>query len=100
MKSKPGSRVTTKSCRIEVRNDLMLSEWRSWEIGTANTAKRREIVEQSPGEKERCSGGTAGARTNGYAGRGRREGMREQNSRCDRFVFKRFRKKELDTIYA
>lgn len=51
-KSKPGSRVTTESCWIGVRNDLMLGEWRSWEIGTANTAKRREIVERSPGRRD------------------------------------------------
>lgn len=46
-----GSGVTSESCRIGVRNDLMLGEWRSWEIGTANTAKRREIVERSPGRR-------------------------------------------------
>lgn len=44
----------------------MPGEWRSWEIGTANTAKRREIVERGPGEGRE----TAGARTSGYMGDG------------------------------
>lgn len=51
----------------------MLSEWRSWEIGTANTAKRRAIVER-------------GSERGDDLAWGRREGEKGDRNEDERFI--------------
>lgn len=73
----------------------MPGEWRSWEIGTANTAKRREIVERGGGEEEKISRREGGRQTAGAEDVRLYEGWRTRgwNPRSNRLVFKRFVKK-------